>query len=74
MLEYNRIDISRGIDANKTNTSKECDICNHWYFKNICFKYKTYLCNGCHDLMEKPINFNDVGNVSAIVTDYTIHF
>ena len=25
MLEYNRIDISEGIDANKTNASKEYD-------------------------------------------------
>ena len=27
MLEYNRIDISGGIDVNKTSTSKECDTC-----------------------------------------------
>ena len=26
MLEYNRIDISEGIDVNETNLSKECDI------------------------------------------------
>ena len=25
MLEYDRIDISEGIDVNKTNLSKECD-------------------------------------------------
>ena len=27
MLEYDRIDISEGIDIKKTNASKECDIC-----------------------------------------------
>ena len=27
MLEYNRIDISEGIDFNKTNLLKECDVC-----------------------------------------------
>ena len=32
MLEYDRIDISEGIDVNKTSSSKECDICHHWYF------------------------------------------
>ena len=32
MLEYGRIDISDGIDINKTNASKECDICHYWYF------------------------------------------
>ena len=26
MLEYDKIDISEGIDVNKTNLSKECDI------------------------------------------------
>ena len=51
MLEYERIDISEGIDVNKTNLSKECDICHYWYFKDIGFKYGPYLCNGCHDLM-----------------------
>ena len=29
MLEYDRIDISEGIDINKTNASKESDICHH---------------------------------------------
>ena len=35
MLEYEGIDISEGIDVNKTNLSKEYDICHYWYFKNI---------------------------------------
>ena len=56
MLEYERIDISEGIDVNKTNLSKECDICHYWYFKNIGFKCEPYLCNGCHDLMQKAIS------------------
>ena len=43
MLEYNRIDISEGIDINKTSESKESDICHYWYFKNIGFKYEPYL-------------------------------
>ena len=58
MLEYDRIDISEGIDVNKTNLSKECDICHYWYFKDTGFKYEKYLCNGCHDLMQKAISFN----------------
>ena len=60
MLEYDRIDISEGIDINKTNTSKECKICRCWYFKNIGFKYELHLCNGCHNLMQKAVNFNDI--------------
>ena len=32
MLEYDRIDISEGINMNKTNASRECNICHYWYF------------------------------------------
>ena len=65
MLEYDRIDILERIDVNKTNASKECDICNYWYFKYIGFKYEPYLCNGCHGFLHKAINFNDVSIVSV---------
>ena len=61
MLEYDRIDISEGIDVNKTSASKECNICHYWYFKDIGFnRYEPYLRNGCHDLMQKAMSFNDV--------------
>ena len=53
MLEYDRIDASEGIDVNNTNFSQECDICYYWHFKDIGFKYEAYLCNGCHDTMQK---------------------
>ena len=29
MLYLDEIDVSEGIDANKTNGSKECDICHY---------------------------------------------
>ena len=74
MLEYDRIDISEGIDINKTNLSKECDICHYWYFKDIGFKYEKYLCNGCHDLMQKAIILNNVAFVYVKGSAYRIHF
>ena len=49
MLQYERIDISEGIDFDKSNKSVECMICHYWYFKDIGFKYQPYACNGCHD-------------------------
>ena len=73
MLEYDRIDISEGIDMNKTSASKECDICHYWYFLDKNFCYEPYLCNGCHDLMQKAINFNDVAIASIKRNDYRIH-
>ena len=64
MLEYDRIDISKGIDIDKTNKSKECDICHYWYFLDKKVNYEKYLCNGCHDLMQKAMSFNDAAIVS----------
>ena len=74
MLEYDRIGISKGIDITKTNASKECDICHYWNFLDKNFKYEPYLCNGCHHLMLKAMNFNDVAIVSIKGNDNRIHF
>ena len=32
MLQYKKIDVSKGIDANKTSLSKECELCHYWFF------------------------------------------
>ena len=74
MLAYGRIDISQEIDISKTNASKECLICHYWYFKDIGFKYEPYLCNSCHGLMQKVLDFNDVAIVSLKGSGYKIHF
>ena len=74
MLEYGRTDISEGIDVNKTNLSKKCDICHYWYFKDIGFKCEPYRCNGCHNLMQKAIRFNNVAIVYVQGSAYRIHF
>ena len=75
MLEYDRIDISEGIDINKSSDkSKECHIYHYWYFLDKYFNYESHLCNGCHDLMQKAMSFNDVAIVSIKGSDYRIHF
>ena len=65
MLEYDRIDISEETDINKTNASKEFDICHYWYFLYKGFKHELYFCNVRHDLVQKAMNFNDVAIVSV---------
>ena len=74
MLEYERIDISEGIDVNKTNLSKKCDICHYWYFKNIGLKYERYLCNACHNLMQKALSFNNIAIVHVEGNAYRTNF
>ena len=74
MLQYQRIDISEGIDVNKTNLSEECDICHYWYFKNTGFKFEPYLCNDRHDLIQKTMSFNNIAIVYVKGNAYRIHF
>ena len=46
MLQYERIDVSEGIDLNKSDKSKECMICRYWNFKDIGCKYEPHVSNG----------------------------
>ena len=43
-------------------------------FFNKNFNYEPYLYNGCHELMQKAINFNNDAIVSIKGNDYKIHF
>ena len=49
MLQYEKIDISEGIDFDKSNKLVECMICHYSYFKDIGFKCQPYVCNEYHD-------------------------
>ena len=35
MLQYENISVSEGLDTNKTSASKECMLCDYWYFKDV---------------------------------------
>ena len=39
MFYYDRIDVSEGIDVDKTSVSKECDLCHYCYFLNFSFNF-----------------------------------
>ena len=51
MLRYQKIDVSEGIDVNKTGASKECELCHYCFFKDIGFKFEEHVCKRCHDLL-----------------------
>ena len=74
MLEYDRIEVSEGIDVNKTDGLHKGIIYNYWYFLNINFRFQPKVCNGCHDLMQKAMILNDVAIVFVQENDYSIHF
>ena len=57
MLEYDRIDLSEGIDNKKCKeTSRECNLCKFYYFLDKNINYGPYLCNGCYDMSLKAIS------------------
>ena len=55
-------------------SSKEGNICHYWYFKDIGFNYDPYLCNGCHDSMQKAMSFNNIAIVYVRGSAYRINF
>ena len=59
MLYFDKIDVSEGVDVNKTSPSKECDICLYWYFLNYSFKFQPNFFNRCHVLL-MSVNLSDI--------------
>ena len=61
MLEYEKIDVSEGIDVNKLrDKSRKCELCHFWYFLDKNFHYQKYYCNGCHDMSMKAVRINNL--------------
>ena len=60
MLRYQKIDVSEGIDVNKTSASKECEVCLYWFFKAIGFKFEEDVCNKSHDLLTIAYSLKDI--------------
>ena len=68
MLRYRKVDVSEGIEVNKTSVSKECELCHYCFFKDIefKFKFKEHVCNKCHDLLVVACSFEDIAILNAI--------
>ena len=74
MLEYDRIDFSERIDANKKNKSKECMFCHYWYFLDKNFSYEPFLCDGCYNIMQISNNFKNIAIAHVKKSVYRIYF
>ena len=63
MLEYDRIDISEGIDINRCEeTSRRCSLCKFYYFLDKNFSYGPFLCNLCKISIQNLAIINLNGN------------
>ena len=75
MLEYDRIDISEGIDIKKcTGTPKECSLCNFYYFLDKNFSYRPFLCNGCYDMSLKVVSMKNLTIINHNGNHYRVNF
>ena len=72
MLYFDRIDVSEGIDINKTSASKDCDIYHYWYFLCYSFKFQPNVCKRCHDLLMMSINLSDIVILNIKGSDYRL--
>ena len=60
MLHYKKIDVSEGIDTNKTSASKKCMLCQYWHFRDVGFKFEPQVCNKCHDILMTAYELKDI--------------
>ena len=70
MLRYQKFDVSEGIDVNKTSTSKECELCHYWSFKDIGFKFQEHVSNKFHDLLTTAYSLKDIAILNAKGTTF----
>ena len=68
-LYFDRIDVSGGIEVNKTSKSKECDIRHYCHFLNKAFKFQPNVCNGYYDLL-MSMNLSDIAILNIKGSDY----
>ena len=62
MLWYEKIDVSQGIDVNKTFSLL--------VFKDVGFKFEEHACNKCHDLLTMAYSLKNIATLSAKGTTF----
>ena len=70
MKYHDRIDVSEGIDVDKTSALKDCDVCFYWYFLSYSFKFQPNVCSRCHDLLMMSVNLCDIAILNIKGSDY----
>ena len=75
MLEYDRIDVSEGIDINKCEeTSRRCSLCKFYYFLDKNFSYGPFLCNGCYGMSLKALSMPNLTIINHHGKHYRVNF
>ena len=70
MLQYEKNDVSEGIDVNKTSSSEEFELCQYSYFKDVRFKFEERVCNRCHDSLTMDYSLENIAILNAKVATF----
>ena len=73
MLKYDKIDITEGIDVDKSNNSRECMFCHYWYYLNKNFSYGPFTCDGCYNIVQKSTDFKNIAIACVKNNAYRIY-
>ena len=65
MLQFEKIDVSEGIDVNKTSASNECELCHYWFFKDVGFIFEEHVFNKSHDLLTVAYSLKNIAILRA---------
>ena len=70
MLQYRKIDVSEGINTNKTSLSKKCMLCHYWYFEDVGFKFEPNVCSKCHNILMTAYELKKIAIFNIEVFDF----
>ena len=75
MLEYDKIDISEGVDINKCKeTSRKCILCKFYYFLDKNFKHVPYLGDGYYNMSMKAVSMQNLTIINHKGNYYRVIF
>ena len=58
----------------RNETSKECNLCNFYYFLDENFNYGPYLCDGCYDMSKKAVSIKNLPIINPNGNRYRVNF
>ena len=70
MLQYEKTDVSEGIDTKKASASKECMLCHYCYFKDVGLKCEQYFYNKCHDVLMTVYELKNIAILNVKEVDF----
>ena len=69
-MQYEKIDVSEGIDTNKTSKPKECMLCHYWYFEDVWFKFEWHVCKKFYDALVTAYELKNIAILNVKVLDF----